>query len=86
MAFSSVARASLRYRIARALLMQFKSQRNRTRIQAQEKDLVPGRPLARCAIEGIAPASYSPQFLDSPAAFLDSAERPCLHQPGLTID
>ena len=82
MAFSSVARASLRYRIARALLMHLKSQRNRTRIQVREKDLVPGRPLARCAIEGIA----RPQFLDSPAAFLDSAERPCLHEPGLTID
>jgi len=40
-ALSSWARASLRYRIARALLMASQIPRNRRRIQLQEKDLVP---------------------------------------------
>jgi hypothetical protein len=39
LALSSSARASLRYRIARALLWHLKSQRNKTRIQVREKDL-----------------------------------------------
>ena len=42
MALSSWARASLRYRIARAFLMASQIPRNRRRIQVQEKDLVPG--------------------------------------------
>ena len=42
MALSSWARASLRYRIARALLMASQIPGNRRRIQVQEKDLVPG--------------------------------------------
>ena len=46
-ALSSWARASLRYRIARALLMATQTPRNRKRVQVQEKDLVPGSAASR---------------------------------------
>ncbi len=38
----------------------------------RKKDLVRGRPLARCAIEGIARHLYNPRIPDLPAAFLES--------------
>jgi hypothetical protein len=66
-ALSSWARASLRYRIARALLMASQIPRNRRRIQVQEKDLVPGS--AGEAVPG------SPIRL-SGAAFTDSLQNP----------
>jgi hypothetical protein len=40
----------------------------------RKKGLVRGRPLARCAIAGIARHIYSPQFPDSPARSVDSAK------------
>jgi hypothetical protein len=54
LALSCAARASLRYRIARALLIasQIPTQQNEDS-STGKKDLVPGRPLARCAIEGM---------------------------------
>jgi len=55
MAFSSVARASLRYRIARALLMASQIPTQQNEDSSSGKRLVPGRPPARCAMEGIAP-------------------------------
>ena len=54
MAFSSVARASLRCRIARALLMASQIPTQQNNDSSSGKRLVPGRPPARCAIEGIA--------------------------------
>jgi hypothetical protein len=73
MALSCWARASLRYRVARTLLMDhLKSKRHRTQDSRPEKDLVwaPLSP-ARRAIEGIA-RPISPRFPDLPAAFLES--------------
>jgi hypothetical protein len=49
-----------------------KSQRNITRIRVQENDLVPGRPLARCAMAVISPHSNSLPSGDAPAAALES--------------
>jgi hypothetical protein len=51
-ALSSWARASLRYRIARALLMASQIPRNRRRIQLPEKDLVPGSAGEPCRAAG----------------------------------
>src|SRR6266850_2052662 len=75
-ALSSWARASLRYRIARALLMASQIPRNRRRIQVQEKDLVPGS-AGEAAPGGPirlnrSRAHDSPHNPDAPAAFLDS--------------
>jgi hypothetical protein len=73
MVLSCWARASLRYRIARTLLMEhLKSQRHRTRIEAQKKIWFGAAPLARCAMKGSLGCRYSPEFLASPAAFLES--------------
>ena len=47
MAFSSVARASLRYRIARALLMASQIPTQQNEDSSSGKRLVPGRPPAR---------------------------------------
>jgi hypothetical protein len=50
----------------------------------RKKGLVRGRPLARCAIEGIARHPYGPQFPDSPAGSVDSAKGgPKLRRPYL---
>ncbi len=58
MVLSCWARTSLRYRIARMLLMEhLKSQRHGTRIEVQKKIWFGAVPLARCAMKG---AHYSP--------------------------
>jgi hypothetical protein len=73
MALSCWARANLRYRIARTLLMEhLKSQRYRTRIQVQEKIGFSIAPLERLYDRRDRPAPlYSPQLPDPPAAFLE---------------
>jgi hypothetical protein len=61
MVLSCWARASLRYRIARTLLMEhLKSQRHRTRIEAQKKIWLGAAPLARCAMKGRLAAIIAP--------------------------
>ena len=55
LALSASARASLRYRTARELLMGISNPNATERgFKYRKKDLVRGRPLARCATEGIA--------------------------------
>jgi hypothetical protein len=75
-ALSSWARASLRYRIARALLMASQIPRNRRRIQLQEKDLVPGSAGEPCRAAGFvfrsSPALGGPLDNPAPAALPES--------------
>jgi hypothetical protein len=67
-ALSSWARASLRYRIARALLMATQTPRNRKRVQVQEKDLVPGSAGEPCRAAPICfERSAGPQARPAPA-------------------
>jgi hypothetical protein len=74
-ALSSWARARLRYRIARALLMASQIPGNIRRIQLQEKDLVPGSAGEPCRAAGFVfrsqPALGSPRTKPSPG-FLES--------------
>ena len=75
-ALSPRARASLRYRIARALLMASQIPRNRRRIQLQQKDLVPGSAGEPGRAAGFVfrsqPALGAPLDTTAPAAFPES--------------
>jgi hypothetical protein len=72
-ALSSWARASLRYRIARALLMATQTPRNRARIQVQEKHLVPGSAGEPCACAG---RTWGPAGETRTSDSLRSGDRP----------